>query len=52
MNKKATSLQKPSDNFRKAVRQILAVPKAELERRERVYQATQNEKRKHSRRHR
>lgn len=43
---------KPSDNFRKAMRQILSVPKAEIQRREGEYKAGRKEQRKHSRRHR
>jgi hypothetical protein len=45
-------ISKPSEKFRKAMRQILSVPKAELDRREGEYQSAQKEKRKHSRRHR
>jgi hypothetical protein len=43
---------KPSDKFRKAVQQILSVPKAELERREGEYRAARKAKNKHHRRHR
>ena len=36
---------KPSDKFRKAMRQILSVPKKELERRETEYKKERKEKR-------
>ena len=53
MNKPVTAPPvAPSDNFRKAVRQILSVPKAELDRREDEYKAAQKEKRQHARKHR
>jgi hypothetical protein len=37
---------KPSEKFRKAMRQILSVPKAELERREKAYKENRNAPRK------
>ncbi len=45
-------LRKPSETFRKAVRQILSVPKAEIVKREGEYKAARKTERKNRRRHR
>lgn len=38
-------VQRPSEKFRKAMRQILSVPKSELERREAEYKKARKKKR-------
>lgn len=42
----AKPAEKPSEKFRKAMRQILAVPKAELQRRESEYKKQRKTERK------
>lgn len=45
-NKEPTQQEKPSEKFRKAMRQILSVPKTELDRREAEYKKARKAERK------